>query len=242
MRNSATDNDRMIFEEALILRTLSKSRIFSDLTEDELRNITHPFEKIYFTDREFIFMENDISRWLYIVVHGSVKTIKHTQSGRDMILQIKSPGEMLGDSTILDNKPYAESAQAKGDVTLIRINRRSLLEILDDYPLLKISMANYLNDELTYAYDMLTSISTEIVEKRIIIVLLKHSRAAGIGNKGYGKIDFPLTRQEIAGMVGTTVETCIRIMSRFQKLGIVRTLKDSIYVKAEPLKSYLAMN
>jgi len=70
-------------------------------------------------------------------------------------------------------------------------------------------------------------------------MLLKLSEKVGVDEEGYKKIDFPLTRQEIAEMVGTTVETCIRTISRFQKGGMVKSSGGRILINADMLKRYL---
>jgi CRP/FNR family transcriptional regulator len=68
---------------------------------------------------------------------------------------------------------------------------------------------------------------------------LKLSEKTGSGNSEFRQIDFPLTRREIADMVGTSTETCIRIMSRLQKLGMVQSSRNSILVKAAALQAFL---
>jgi CRP/FNR family transcriptional regulator len=64
---------------------------------------------------------------------------------------------------------------------------------------------------------------------------------AGIEDEGYRKIDLPLTRQEIADMVGTTVETCIRAISKLQKKGVVKTRGRRILVKTSDLEKFIAL-
>jgi CRP/FNR family transcriptional regulator len=86
---------------------------------------------------------------------------------------------------------------------------------------------------------MLKNIATERVEKRIASMLLKLAEKAGTTEDGFVKIDFPLTRQEIAEMVGTTVETCIRTMSKLQKKGLVKSTKNRISIHADSLKNFL---
>lgn len=226
-------------EQKEIVRTLRKSRIFSDIRNDELKKISPLFELVHFRNGEYIFMEDDPSDWLYIVSRRRVKIIKHTLSGRDVILELKSPGEIFCCTAVLDNKPYPESAQSKGASSAIRIKRRDLLKLIDAYPFLKVGIVNYLNEKLTDAYDMLQSLSTEIVEKRIAAVLLKLSEKTGAGNDEYRQIDFTLTRREIAEMVGTSTETCIRILSRLQKLGMVQSSRKRILVKTAALKAFL---
>jgi CRP-like cAMP-binding protein len=226
-------------EQKEIVRTLRKSRIFSDIRDDELNKMSPLFELVHFRNGEYIFMEDDPSDWLYIVSRRRVKIIKHTLSGRDVILELKSPGEIFCCTAVLDNKPYPESAQSKGASSAIRIKRRDLLKLIDAYPFLKVGIVNYLNEKLTDAYDMLQSLSTEIVEKRIATVLLKLSEKTVTGNDEYRQIDFTLTRREIAEMVGTSTETCIRILSRLQKLGMVQSSRKRILVKTAALKAFI---
>jgi CRP/FNR family transcriptional regulator len=139
----------------------------------------------------------------------------------------------------MDNRPYPESAQAMESASAIRISRKNLLKIMDEYPDLKAEVAKYSSDMLREAHEMLKNIATERVEKRIATVLLKLSEKTVFEDTGYSKIDFPLTRQEIADMVGTTVETCIRTMSKFQKKGLVKSLENKILVKTDSIKKIL---
>ncbi|MEW6601859.1 MAG: Crp/Fnr family transcriptional regulator [Nitrospirota bacterium] len=226
--------------QGTIIGSLKKSSIFGVLTEEELKSISPLFQKVDLQNGEYIFLEGDPAEWLYVVTNKRVKIIKHTRSGRDVLLEIKSPGEIFCCATVLDNKPYPESAQAKEAASVIRIRRKNLLRIIDAYPLLRIMIARYLSEKLSDAYEMMKEMTTEIVESRIASLLLKLSEKAGTKDSGYNKIDFTLTRQEIADMVGTTVETSIRVMSKFRKLKIVRSTKNTMLVDAKALRRLLS--
>jgi CRP/FNR family transcriptional regulator len=89
------------------------------------------------------------------------------------------------------------------------------------------------------AHETLKNIATERTERRIASLLLKLSEKAGVEEADYKKIDFLLTRQEISEMVGTTVETCIRIMSKFQKQGMVKSSGGKILIKVDSLQKFL---
>jgi CRP-like cAMP-binding protein len=232
MKNPSADRQK-------IIDTLRISRIFYGLKDEDLSKISSFFKTVSFSNEEFIFREGDPSDWLYVVSSKKVKILKHTQSGKDVIVEMKSPGEMFCCSAVLDNKPFPESAQSKGPTSAIKVKRRDLLKLIDMYPVLKAGIVTYLNERLTDAYDMMQHLSTEIIEKRIAAVLLKLSEKAGVEEAGFRKIDFPLTRKEIAEMVGSSTETCIRAMSRFQKQGMVRSSKNSIMVDEESLTRFL---
>ncbi|UCD35716.1 MAG: Crp/Fnr family transcriptional regulator, partial [Nitrospiraceae bacterium] len=119
------------------------------------------------------------------------------------------------------------------------ISRQNLLTVMEEYPVLKLEIVKYFSDKLRDAHEMLKNIATERVEKRVASLLLKLSEKVGVESRGFRKIDFPLTRQEIAEMVGTTVETCIRTMSKFQKSGIVKSSNGRISVKVELLQRFV---
>lgn len=224
---------------SMVTEILKRSEVFSELSEADINKIAPFFEKKGFKKDEYIFMEEDSSDWLYIVATGRVKIVKHSLAGKDIILEIIPPGGIFGGVAVLDKKPFPASAQAMGSVDVIRISRKRLFDIMEDYPILKLSMVKAFSNRLRNAHETLKNIATERVEKRIASLLIKLSEKVGIEERGYRKIDFPLTRQEIADMVGTTVETCIRAMSKFQKLGMVKSSGGRILIKTDSLKRYI---
>ncbi len=224
----------------MIIETLKKSQTFSCLTDTELKLVNRFFEKLNYKNDAHIFMEGDPSDWFYIVANGEVKILKHTLAGKDIILEIMSPGDMFGGVAVLDKKPFPATAQAMEQTTVIRISRQNLLEIMEEYPILKLETVKYFSDRLRDAHEMLKNIATERTERRIASLLLKLSEKVGVEEADFKKIDFLLTRQEISEMVGTTVETCIRIMSKFQKQGMVKSSGGKILIKVDSLRKFLA--
>jgi CRP/FNR family transcriptional regulator len=223
----------------MIVEVLKKSKVFSRLKEDELEKISSLFEKLSFKNNEAIFNEEDPSDKFYILAEGNVKILKHTVVGKDIILEIMSPGDIFGGIAVLDNRPYPATAQAMDSATVIRISRQNLLKIMEEYPILKLEIVKYFSDKLRDAHEMLKNIATERVERRIASLLLKLSEKVGVEDGDYKKIDFSLTRQEIAEMVGTTVETCIRTMSKFQKKGMIKSRNGRISIKVDSLQKFL---
>ncbi len=159
--------------------------------------------------------------------------------GKDIILEIMSPGDIFGGVAVLDNKPYPAAANAMKSSTAIKISRQNLLKIMEEYPILKLEIVKYFSDKLRDAHEMLKNIATERVERRIVALLLKLSEKAGIDDSGFRRIEFSLTRQEISEMVGTTVETCIRTMSKFQKNNMIKSADGKISIKVRSLQKYL---
>jgi CRP/FNR family transcriptional regulator len=223
----------------MIIETLEKSEVFACLKGDELESIKSYFDTASYKNNDTIFSEGDPSDKFYILAEGNVKVLKHTVMGKDIILEIMSPGDIFGGVAVLDNKPYPASAQAMKAATVIKIRRHDLLVIMEQYPILKLEMVKYFSDKLRDAHEMLKNIATERVERRIASLLLKLSEKVGVDEGGFRTIDFHLTRQDISEMVGTTVETCIRTMSKLQKNGMIKSTNGKISIKASSLEDFL---
>ncbi len=223
----------------MIIEALKKSEVFSCLKDDELNNIISYFDTINYKNNETIFSEGDPSDKFYILAEGNVKVLKHTMMGKDIILEIMSPGDIFGGVAVLDNRPFPASAQAMKATTVVKIKRQDLLTIMEEYPILKLEIVKYFSDKLRDAHEMLKNIATERVERRIASLLLKLSEKVGTEKSGYRTISFSLTRQDISEMVGTTVETCIRTMSKFQKSGLVKSTDGKIAINVQSFERYL---
>lgn len=223
----------------MIINTLIKNKVFSSLTDKELKEISAYFNTRDFNKDETIFMEGDPSDWFYIVAEGRVKVVKHSLNGKDVILEIILPGDVFGGVAVLDKRPFPASAEAMENIKVIRISRKDLFAVMEAYPSLNLTIVNYFSGRLRNAYDTLRDIATERVEIRIASLLLKLSEKTGTEENGFKKIGFPLTRQEMAEMVGTTVETAIRTMSKFQKEGMIKSAGGRVWVDPAAVRTFL---
>ena len=171
-----------------------------------------------FRKKEVIFSEGDPSDWLYVVIKGKVKITKLSQNGREIILEIISPMDFFGGVAVMRGFPYPANAVAMDDAELLKISRSNLMRILDRFPNLMYCMAMNIGDRIKGSHEALKNIAVEKVESRIASMLIKLADKAGSEPLGDGSvtIDMKLTKQDIAEMVGTTVETSIRTMSKFK--------------------------
>lgn len=180
---------------------------------------------------EYVFLECDQPRNLYVVVKGEVKLLKQTEDGRETIVEMAYPGEIFGEEAIFDGQPYPMTAQALSDVELLSISRTDFFTFLRDNPDLALEIITELGTRLREAQNTIRALAMERVEWRIARVLLMLSRKAGTVEADGVSIDLPLTRQDIADMAATTVETTIRVLSNFKKMGLVETEKGKIILR-----------
>ncbi len=213
------------------MKSLRNIDLFKNLTEDELKELMPYFQAVRHKKKEEIFSEGESPEWFYIVVKGKVKITKLSHEGREIILEIISPTDIFGGVAVIRGFPYPANAVAMEDSEMLRISRKNLMRLVDRFPNLMYCIALQLGDRMKSSYDSLKNIALERVEARIAALLLKLSKKAGVETKEGTLIDMRLTKQDVADMVGTTVETSIRTFSKFKKQGLVSDSEGKFIIK-----------
>ncbi len=212
-------------------KTLKKIDLFKDLPDDELKEPQPYLVAVTYKKKEDIFSEGDQPEWFYIVAKGKVKITKLSHEGKEIILEIISPTDIFGGVAVLKNIPYPANAVAMEDSEVLKISRKNLMRLVDRFPNLMYFIALHLGDRMKSSYDSLKNIALERVEARIAALLLKLAGKVGLETKEGLVIDMRLTKQDVADMVGTTVETSIRTFSKFKKEGLVSDADGRIVIK-----------
>jgi CRP/FNR family transcriptional regulator len=201
--------------------TLRNVSLFKDLSETEFKELSPYLSTSSFRKRESIFSEGESPEWFYLVLTGKVKITKLSQDGKEIILEIISPTDIFGGVAVIRGFPYPANAVAMEDSTVLKVSRKNLMRIVDRFPNVMYLIALQLGDRMKSSYDSLKNIALERVEARIAALLLKLAGKVGIKRKDGVLIDMRLTKQDVADMVGTTVETSIRTFSKFKKQGFI---------------------
>ena len=169
-----------------------------------------------------LWRSGDPAEYLTVIVRGRVKIVRHAESS-DVILELFGEGEPVGAIAVYNYIPYPASAICMEPVTLLVLPRRDYFELLDRNP----EFARAIIRELTKLVLALTRKVEEMrgqrVDVRIAQLFLtlaeRMGREAGEGIE----IVLHLSRQEIADLTGTTMETAIRVMSRWGREGVLVT-------------------
>lgn len=209
---------------------LRRTTIFRRLSPDDrarLAAVTHQRE---FDKGAMLFGEGDASDSLYTVVAGRVKVFKTTARGTDVILEIFGPGDPVGAVAVYESRAYPASAVTLEPTTCLVIPRPAFFALLETHPTLVRGLLVGLTHRLVELTNRLTELSGGRVEARLARFFLKLAQDMGQRRPDGVFIPLALSRQEIGDMIGTTIETSIRIMSRWGKEDIVRTEKDGFVV------------
>ena len=177
-------------------------------------------------------MTNDFS----FLARGRVKLVKCNADGKETILDLCLPGQLLCASAVCAVAPYCcRAVAAEDDTTVLSLPRQDLLELVERNP----PMTHGFMKEITCRTATLCRRVNELaggqVERRVSKLLLRLADEVGQARDGEGTwIPVALSRQDLADMCGTTIETAIRIMSRLQREGIVQTVTSGFVVANRP--------
>jgi len=209
---------------------LRRSVLFRRLRPDDRQRLAAVATVRAFEKGATLFSEGDGSDLLYTVVAGRVKVFKTTPRGTDVILELFGPGDPVGAVVVYESRPYPASAVALEPVSCVVIPRQAFFSLLEGYPTMVRGLLVGLTHRLVELTNRLTELSGGRIEGRLARFLLKLGTDMGQRRDDGIHIPLVLSRQELADMIGTTIETSIRIMSRWGKDGVVRTDKDGFTV------------
>jgi CRP/FNR family transcriptional regulator len=205
---------------------LAQLALFRRVSADDRDRIAAVSQIRAYERGDEVFSEGDPSDFFFIVVTGRVKVYKHGPGGNDIILEMFGPGGPLGAVAAYESRPYPASASAIEPSSCLLIPRQAFFALLEQHPSLVRGLLGSLSLRLVELTTRLAELTGGRVEARFARLFLKLADQLGRPERGGQFIPLPLSRQELADLTGTTIETSIRIMSRWGKEDVLRTEKD----------------
>jgi len=217
-----------------IVRSLT---ILSGLSFEELEKVSRLIYLKAFKRKKVVFLEDTPSHTVYIIKSGNIKTYKSLPDGRDQIINILVPGDMLGFDSLYDDH-YNCTAEVIQDSELCCIRKGDLMDLLKHNPEVGIKFIKIMNRELNRAQERIRDLGLKDAREKVASLLMTFFTSRGEGT-GPG---FTLSRQEISEMVGVAQETVIRILSEFKSDGVIRTEGRNIFItRPDELRRWAGM-
>ncbi|SHK24222.1 Crp/Fnr family transcriptional regulator [Thermocrinis minervae] len=217
--------------KSLNIETLKKIHLFEDLSEQEIKAALEYMSLREFKKNEYLFFEEEGEPGIYILLDGLIKLIKETHDARSVIVRLVFPGDVFGWIEWGKRTPKnTYTAKAVTPSKTLYISNKDFINLAIKHPSIAIKMTCEATAILMQTYETLKSIAGGKVEERIAKVLLDIADRIGKIQDDVIIIDAPLTRMDIAEMTGTTVETTIRTLSKWKKMGIINTDRGYIEI------------
>lgn len=200
---------------------LRRANVFAGLTGCELTALLGGARQRTATRGEAFFHEEDSAEHCYLLISGQVKLLQSSIDGSQVLVRFVGAGELFGWAMLLGSSRYPGSATAMTACEALAWDAEEIRRATLAYPRLALNALELVGERLREAQDRLRELATERAEQRIARALLRLARQSGRTTKEGLEIDFPLSRQDLAEAVGTTLHTVSRTVSAWEQAGIV---------------------
>jgi CRP-like cAMP-binding protein len=202
-------------------RLLGASPFFSKLSLEDVNEVQKSFRQRHYSKGDLIQMAGDPADRLSVVAAGTVKMVRPTLDGQDVLLEFLGPGEHFGSLADLGDESYREDVTAHTPCCILYTTSDVYQDLLKRYPVVALSTLELVSQRLRHAHSTIEQLSAHPVNHRIATALLRLAEKRG-REEGEGTlIEMPLSRQNIADMTGAKVETVSRVMSEFKREGLI---------------------
>lgn len=201
---------------------LHRVPLFEGLTEAQLLRLEEICVEEPFTKNQYLFRQGEPAEWLYVVLRGRVKLVRHAPSGAATIIEIYSVGDELTAAALVEGRVYPASAKTLTDGVAMKLSHYNFKKMLAEWPVIGGNMMRELGQRYREMVETLSTLAVYNVEGRLCKVMASLARRYGIVGDCRGVIvDLALTRQDLADISGTTLETAIRTLNRLRNNGLI---------------------
>lgn len=212
--------------EQCIVREFSSLKA---LTKDELIKLSDCKTSHIIKKGEVIFEEGENVNGIYCVKDGICKLTKLSQNGKDHIVKLVTKGELLGQRSMISDEPVNLSAVALEDMQVCFIPKSEVMGYFDKNNQFSMNVMKSICGDLKEADDHTVNLAQKTVKERLAETLLYLNDTFGKNEDNSLKVQ--LSREELASMIGTATESCIRLLSDFNKLGLIELTGKKIVLK-----------
>jgi len=212
--------------EQCIVRELSSLKA---LNKDELIKLADCKTLQTIKKGEIIFEEGDTINGIYCVKDGICKLTKLSQNGKDHIVKLVKKGELLGQRSMISEEAVNLSAVALEDMEVCFIPKTEVMGFFNKNNQFSMNVMRTICGDLKESDDHIVSMAQKSVKERLAETLLYLEET--FGKNEDGSLVIQLSREELSGLIGTATESCIRLLSEFNKLGLIELVGKKIILK-----------
>ncbi|GLB53258.1 Crp/Fnr family transcriptional regulator [Neptunitalea chrysea] len=202
--------------EQCIIRKFSSLRA---LNKEELIKISGCKVSRVVKKGDILFEEGDHLKGVFCIREGACKLTKLSPNGKNHIVKFITKGDLLGQRSVISDESVNLSAVAVNDMEVCFIPREEIMTSFKGNPDFSVEVVRDICYDLKNSDDGAVNMAQKNVKQRLADSLLYLHDTFGEDVDGFIKVQ--LSREEIAGMVGTATESLIRMLSEFSKKGLI---------------------
>ena len=213
------------------LTLLAGSPLFVGMPTADIAAIAAQSRELTYDAGQILFFEGQPADTIYLMLEGHVRLVQLSPTGKQVIMHIFGPGEELAVIAALSNIAYPADGVAQTAVRVLAWPSAPMVALMDRYPRLAVNALRLVTERYVTLQNRYQSLATRRVEQRIAGELLRQAERAGAPNGQGIVLSAPLSRQDIADLIGATLHTVSRICSAWEQAGVIETSNRQIVIR-----------
>lgn len=210
---------------------LAGVRFFRGLEAAALAEVASAARRVERKREATFFRQGQEAGRFFVVLAGRVKVSQISPEGHQIVVRYAGPGELFGCVPLFGGDLYPGTATAVANCASLSWDRATTDRLMQRYPRMAINALHLMGEELAQLRGRYQELATQRVEQRVARALLRLVEKAGRRVEGGVLIGFPLSRQDLAELTGTTLHTVSRILSAWSQAGIVLSGRRKIVIR-----------
>lgn len=212
--------------EQCIVRQLSSLKA---LNKDEIVKLANSKTTYSIKKGDALFEEGDATNGVFCIKKGIGKLSKLSANGKDQIIKLVQYGELLGQRSMISNEPANLTAKAIEDMEVCFIPKSEIIHFFNTNNQFSMNLMQSVCEDLRESENDKIALVQKTVKQRLAEALLYLHDSFGENEDKTLKVQ--LSREELAGMIGTATESCIRLLSEFNKLNLIKLVGKKIVLE-----------
>lgn len=204
--------------------------LFQGLTEEALDRAVELARRDKRAKGETLFGQGDAADAFYLILAGRLKVSQMTPEGQQVIIRYLGPLDIAGCVAVCGGVPYPATATTVEDSWFLTWSRPRIAELAERHPEIALNAMRIMGGRLIEMQERIKEAQTERVERRIAHALGRLVVQAGRRTPEGIEVDFPISRQDLAEMTGTTLHTVSRTLSDWEASGIVQSRRQKVII------------
>lgn len=212
-----------------LLDRLIATPLFEGMAPDEVAEVLEQAGQLSHEADDYFFHQGDQARRIYILLDGQIKVVQLTPDGQQVVMRMVNPIELFGCIAALTGGEYPASAQATKPCLALSLHKDEMHRQMGRFPRMAMNAFQIMVRRTHELQDRYRELATETVERRLAHTLRRlQSQSGVVAPTGGIRLDMPLSRQDLAEMIGSTLYTVSRVLSGWEARGLVEAGREKL--------------
>lgn len=206
-------------------------QLFDNMAPEAIDDVIATATSRRYPSGETVFEQGDAADNFFVLLHGRLRVTQVNAEGQQIVIRMVNPGDIFGIARALQRTDYPGTSTAVKDSIVLVWPMSAWDGFMTAHPTLAVNAMRTMGARLQEAQTLMRELATEAVERRVAHTVLRLANQAGKREEDGIRIDFPLSKQDIAEMTGTTLHTVSRILTAWEAEGLVEGGRQKLMLR-----------